>query len=379
MSIGKRITTYRKELGLSQEGLADAIGVSRQSIYNWETGASVPDLSNLIELAKLFNTDINEMAGLEVSKNSLRLQSDNNKSYHKKLIFVLACLVVINLFQFVNIVGLKEINQELINQVITLNNPNGSVVWPSPNENPFFSRDFTFKYFDFDKKEMYYDFDLSINSTVDEDHVYLIINKEKIEVQKGASGRYAHEVSFDFNAHRLDISVHIERAGSENIVYYETVVKNLFEQEFTRLQTTYFADNYPNKNDIGFSLAPQYIEKGLEEGVDPDFLFGDKKSLTVVQEDFSINERYIVSNVRATLSGNGREKVASKIPIRSKDSLPLEFRFKDIGIDLIEGDIVSLEYTVDHKHTVTYDIGEVVIKNGKATVVPIYDSATLFK
>ena len=43
MTIGQRIAQKRKELGLSQEALGDQLGVSRQSIYKWESDAALPE------------------------------------------------------------------------------------------------------------------------------------------------------------------------------------------------------------------------------------------------------------------------------------------------------------------------------------------------
>ena len=44
MTLGQNICRLRTERGLSQGDLADALGVSRQSISKWETDASVPEL-----------------------------------------------------------------------------------------------------------------------------------------------------------------------------------------------------------------------------------------------------------------------------------------------------------------------------------------------
>lgn len=41
MTVGQRVAQKRKELGLSQEALGDRLGVSRQSIYKWESGGSL--------------------------------------------------------------------------------------------------------------------------------------------------------------------------------------------------------------------------------------------------------------------------------------------------------------------------------------------------
>ena len=57
----KRLYDYRKANNLSQEELAEKIGVSRQAISKWERAESSPDTDNLIALAKLYNVSIDEM------------------------------------------------------------------------------------------------------------------------------------------------------------------------------------------------------------------------------------------------------------------------------------------------------------------------------
>lgn len=58
MSIGNRIISLRKAQQLSQEEIADKIGVSRQSVSKWETDACAPDAYNLIALAKVLDTSV---------------------------------------------------------------------------------------------------------------------------------------------------------------------------------------------------------------------------------------------------------------------------------------------------------------------------------
>ena len=48
MTVGQRIAQKRKELGLSQEALGDRLGVSRQSIYKWESDSTLPEVEKLI-------------------------------------------------------------------------------------------------------------------------------------------------------------------------------------------------------------------------------------------------------------------------------------------------------------------------------------------
>ena len=61
MNIADRIQCLRKNKGLSQEELADKVGVSRQAVSKWESGASDPSTSNLSALAKLFGTTAEEI------------------------------------------------------------------------------------------------------------------------------------------------------------------------------------------------------------------------------------------------------------------------------------------------------------------------------
>lgn len=55
MKFHEKIYYCRKKAGLSQEGLAEIIGVSRQAVSKWETADAVPELSKLPLLAKAFN------------------------------------------------------------------------------------------------------------------------------------------------------------------------------------------------------------------------------------------------------------------------------------------------------------------------------------
>lgn len=61
MTLGERICTRRMEHGLSQADLAEALGVSRQSVSKWETDASTPELDKLIRLSEIFSVTLDEL------------------------------------------------------------------------------------------------------------------------------------------------------------------------------------------------------------------------------------------------------------------------------------------------------------------------------
>ena len=73
--LGENITRFRKEKGLSQEKVAEYMGVSRQAVTKWESNSSKPSSDNLIKLAELFDVKVdvllgdNEFDNMKVSSN----------------------------------------------------------------------------------------------------------------------------------------------------------------------------------------------------------------------------------------------------------------------------------------------------------------------
>lgn len=65
MNLGETIHHLRVRNNLSQEALADALGVSRQSVSKWENGNAIPDLERLVKMAKLFGVTLDELVSGE--------------------------------------------------------------------------------------------------------------------------------------------------------------------------------------------------------------------------------------------------------------------------------------------------------------------------
>lgn len=61
IEIANRLVNLRKEKGLSQEELANQLGISRQAVSKWERAEASPDTDNLIELAKLYNMSLDAL------------------------------------------------------------------------------------------------------------------------------------------------------------------------------------------------------------------------------------------------------------------------------------------------------------------------------
>ena len=65
IEIANRLVNLRKEMGLSQEQLAEKIGVSRQAVSKWERSEASPDTDNIILLARLYNISLDELLRTE--------------------------------------------------------------------------------------------------------------------------------------------------------------------------------------------------------------------------------------------------------------------------------------------------------------------------
>ena len=55
MNLSKTLYELRKRKGMSQEELAGLLGVSRQTVSNWELGETSPNAAQLLQLSKIFN------------------------------------------------------------------------------------------------------------------------------------------------------------------------------------------------------------------------------------------------------------------------------------------------------------------------------------
>ncbi len=65
MTLGQRIQFYRKQKGMSQESLGEALGVSRQAVSKWEGDNGIPELSTLIAMSRLFEITVGQLLGVE--------------------------------------------------------------------------------------------------------------------------------------------------------------------------------------------------------------------------------------------------------------------------------------------------------------------------
>lgn len=94
MTLEEQIRNCRKQAGISQEKMAELIGVSRQAVTKWENGTGTPDIENLVAIAELFQISLDELLLNEKRENkqseylyesTTEYDVDGIKSYDIKL------------------------------------------------------------------------------------------------------------------------------------------------------------------------------------------------------------------------------------------------------------------------------------------------------
>lgn len=89
MNFHEKLMLLRSQHKLSQEELAEQIGISRQAVAKWETGKAVPDISNLIQLSKIFNISIDRLVKEEENNCSLEFIPGEKYSQEDLLNFLI--------------------------------------------------------------------------------------------------------------------------------------------------------------------------------------------------------------------------------------------------------------------------------------------------
>lgn len=78
MSLGKHLFEARKKVGLSQEMVAEKLGVSRQTISKWETDETVPDIYQSKKLAILYQLSLDELISFDVTRHQIETVIQNS-------------------------------------------------------------------------------------------------------------------------------------------------------------------------------------------------------------------------------------------------------------------------------------------------------------
>lgn len=87
-TLGKKISELRKEKGITQEELAERLGVSPQAVSKWENDLSCPDIMLLPELAKLFDVAIDELFSVTPKRETELLPPEKRKNPEDMILYI---------------------------------------------------------------------------------------------------------------------------------------------------------------------------------------------------------------------------------------------------------------------------------------------------
>ena len=112
MDFGNKIMKLRKQLGLSQEELAEKLGVARQTISKWELGETAPDLKQSKELSKIFNVSLDELTDNDIKEVLVEKVSNTEKTSKKTLsiLKILATAIIVFILLFIEVLEKEEEN-----------------------------------------------------------------------------------------------------------------------------------------------------------------------------------------------------------------------------------------------------------------------------
>ena len=108
MEIGKKIVDLRKKNGLSQEELAEKVGVARQTISRWELGETSPDLKQSKELSKIFNISLDELTDNDI-KNILVEKTSNTEKLAGLILKLIKIMVIFIIVMPIALITLRII------------------------------------------------------------------------------------------------------------------------------------------------------------------------------------------------------------------------------------------------------------------------------
>ena len=102
--IGKKIYEYRKKEQISQEELAERVGVTRQTISNWELNETIPDIEQAKKVSQILGISLDELTGNKTEYIVLKKITKNEHST-KSLLKITGITLGISIFFLLIIIG----------------------------------------------------------------------------------------------------------------------------------------------------------------------------------------------------------------------------------------------------------------------------------
>lgn len=88
MEIGKKLKQARAQAGLTQEQAAEALFVSRQTVSNWETGKSLPDILSVVRCGQLYGVSLDDLLKGDAAMHKQLEQEAHTRRLRRRLLLV---------------------------------------------------------------------------------------------------------------------------------------------------------------------------------------------------------------------------------------------------------------------------------------------------
>ena len=412
MTLGQRIQELRKQRGMSQEALGDALGVSRQAVSKWEGDNGIPELDTLITMCRLFEVTVGQLLGVEEATEQKREtvnESEENKEDQVEAVLrryveqttqkderswferwgktVTEAIVVTTVFivMFSMLISLRStvklLQHDLSNLQVNVSNSQNNLSGQIRNTiydvlaeeaNLLSTFDWEIADFDLDNQTAA----LRMNATMKEyaagSKLQFCAAWQKVDDTEGQTTgdwvdgpNFQSEIMLPLN-HKTVISIRVEDADG-NIKEYviPTPIHELHPDNFhlyARNLITPFAISYKG---FGFSSSTAKAEQAyiVIESIFPDFFWPEKAVLTA-----SVNDVEIMSEVM-TIAPSTREKQMFNASIQNNY---YDLTLKDgdtLEVVLVVTD--NLGRTEQFSDSVNMQDGELQRKPATAPVVPV--------
>lgn len=127
MKFGDNLKHLRKSKKISQEALAEKVGVSRQSVSKWETGEAYPEMSNLLALCTIFHCNINDLVNdniidLNSLDDEIRMSVVKFKEKEQKKMKGISKAIYVSarIFKIISIIGIVAALISLIGSILVI-------------------------------------------------------------------------------------------------------------------------------------------------------------------------------------------------------------------------------------------------------------------
>ena len=225
MTLGEKIYRLRTDRNLTQEQLAEKLGVTRQSISKWEGDLVKPEIEKLKAMAKLFEVSLDDLISDEASDDKDKEKTMAESSLNKKeklnriIITVIACLLIIAMT--VTIVVMINLSKRV--RYLELHRDVYIGEEEKSDEDIYFS-ELEWKVADVDKENMTADIHITAQPKNYSDNTSLTAvaafkdGKTCTGRLKNDNGRFTGNVSVPINAEFIKMSINIDNGGEKQMV-----------------------------------------------------------------------------------------------------------------------------------------------------------------